>query len=297
MLLAIHAVDEACAYERPFREPALSLSYYRHWSDGLRRRWIGLDGDAVVGAGVLMVPSPTFAVGEVLVLPGARRRGLGTALLAAVTDAARDAGATSFFGHHHEESGAAFARAVGAVDDQREVAAELRLREAELPEPVLPPGFTLESWCGAVSDELVESYARARDAMSDAPDPAGFEYPPVDVAWVRKMEAAAAARGREIRATVALDDRGEVAAFTDLRVSAAPSPIATTDDSATAPWARRRGLATAVKLESLRRLRDARPDVELVRTVNAEENVGMRTVNARAGFVPVAVRTTSVVTV
>jgi hypothetical protein len=230
------------------------------------------------------------------VLPRARRRGLGTALLAAVSDGVREAGATSFFGHHHDESGAAFARAVGAVDDQREVAAELRLREAKLPEPVLPAGFRLVSWCGAAPDELVESYAVARDAMSDAPDPEGFEYPPTDVAWVREMEEAAAARGREIRATVALDERGEVAAFTDVRVSAPPSPIASTDDTATARWARRRGLSTAVKLESLRRLREARPDVELVRTVNAERNVGMRTVNTRAGFVPVAVRTTTVVT-
>jgi GNAT superfamily N-acetyltransferase len=296
VLLAIHTVEEACTYERPFREPSLSLAYYRHWSDGLRRRFIGLDGDAIVGAAVLMLPSPTFAIGEVLVLPDARRRGLGTALLAAVTDSVREAGAASFFGHHHDEAGAAFAQAVGAVDDQREVAAELRLREAALPEPALPTGWRLASWCGTAPDELVESYARARDAMGDAPDPAGFEFPPIDVAWVRAMEETAAARGREIWATVALDERDEVGAFTDVRVSVPPSPVAGTDDSATAPWARRRGLATAVKLESLRRLRDARPDVELVRTVNAEDNVGMRTVNTRAGFVPVAVRTTTVVT-
>ncbi len=295
VLLAIHAVEEACSYERPFREPSLSLAYYRHWSDGLRRRWIGLDGDEIVGAAVLMLPSPTFAVGEVIVLPGARRRGLGTALLAAVADAVRKAGGASFFGHHHDQAGAAFARAAGAVDDQREVAAELRLREADLSDPSLPPGFSLASWCGAAPDELLESYARARDAMGDAPDPAGFEFPAIDVDWVRAMEDAAAARGREIWVTVALDDRGEVAAFTDVRVSAPPSLVADTDDTATARWARRRGLATAVKLESLRRLRDARPDVELVRTVNAEDNVGMRTVNTRAGFVPVAVRTTAVV--
>ena len=114
------------------------------------------------------------------------------------------------------------------------------------------------------------------------------------VAWVRTMEATAVARNREIRATVAVDERGEVGAFTDVRVSPPPFPVATTDDSATVAWARRQGLATAVKRESLRLLRDERPDVEVVRTVNAEENIGMRTVNTRVGFVPTYIRTASI---
>jgi RimJ/RimL family protein N-acetyltransferase len=95
--------------------------------------------------------------------------------------------------------------------------------------------------------------------------------------------------------TVAVDGRGEVGAFTDVRTSPPPSPVAGTDDTATAPWARRRGLATAVKLESLRRLRAERPDVEVVRTMNAEGNVAMRAVNTRLGFVPCAYLTTAVV--
>ena len=40
-----------------------------------------------------------------------------------------------------------------------------------------------------------------------------------------------------------------------------------------------------MKLESLRRLRDERPDVESCRTMNAEHNVAMRAVNAKLGFV------------
>ena len=56
------------------------------------------------------------------------------------------------------------------------------------------------------------------------------------------------------------------------------------------------GLAYAVKLESLRRLRADRPDVEVVRTVNAEHNTAMRAVNTKAGFVPVATLTTTVLT-
>jgi hypothetical protein len=245
---------------------------------------------------VLMVPTPSFAQAEIFVRPDARRRGHGAALLAAVRAAAEEANAASFFAHHDDEAGAAFARAVGAVDDQRDITSELRLRDATLAEPEVPPGWRLVSWRGSVDDRLIESYARARAAIDDAPTPGDFVYDPVDVAWVRAMEATAAARGREIHATVALDDVGEVGAFTDVRTSAPPSPVASTDDTATVSHARRLGLATAVKLESLRLLRDTRPDVEVVRTLNAEHNTGMRAVNTAIGFIPVLVSTTTVLT-
>jgi hypothetical protein len=111
---------------------------------------------------------------------------------------------------------------------------------------------------------------------------------------LRRMEATAVARGRVSRVTVAVDANGVVGSFTDLRLSPAPSPISTTDDTATLAEVRGLGLAYAVKVESLRRLRDERPDVEVVRTVNAEHNVAMRAVNTKAGFVPTVIETTTV---
>jgi mycothiol synthase len=296
VLLAIHEIEASCSQLQPFREASLSLAYYRNWSDGIRRRFVVREGADIVGAAVLMLPMPSFVQAQILVRPDARRRGHGTALLDAVRGAARAAGATSFFAHHHDDAGAAFASAAGAVDDQRDVLSELRVREARLPEPFVPAGWRLVSWRGAAPDGMIESYARARAAIGDAPAPGGFVYDAIDVPWVRAMEATAAARGREIRATVAVDDAGEVGAFTDVRVSAPPSPVASTDDTATVPRVRRLGLATAVKRESLRLLRDERADVEILRTENAEENTAMRAVNAAVGFVPVVVSTTAVLT-
>jgi GNAT superfamily N-acetyltransferase len=296
LLLAIHEIEAACSPERPHRSAELSLAYYRHWPTGVQRRFVARLDDKIEGAAVLMLPSPTFVMAALFVRPGSRRRGLGTALLEALKNAAREENATSFFADHFDGSGAAFARAVGAVDAQREVASEVRLREVEIPEPVVPPGWRLVSWRGATPDELIESYARARNAVDDAPTPGGMEMGVTDAAWVRAMEETAVARGREIRATVAVDERGEVGAFTDVRVSPPPSAIATTDDSATVAWARRQGLATALKRESLRLLQVERPDVEVVRTVNAEENIGMRAVNTGVGFVPTYIRTATIVT-
>lgn len=291
-LLAIHRIEEACSHERRFRSPELSLAHYRVWSEGGRRWWLAGD----VGAAALMTVPPSFNYAQVLVRREARRRGIGTALLAAVVGSARAQSAASFFAHHADDAGAAFARRVGGVDGQRDVHSELRLRDADLPEPTLPDCWCLVSWSGAAPDELVESYAHARAAIDDAPTPGEMSMTPIDVAWVRQMEATAAARGRESRVTVAVDTAGLVGSFTDLRVSAPPCPVSTTDDTATIAGARGLGLAYAVKLESLRRLRAERADVEVVRTVNAEHNAAMRAVNTKAGFVPTATLTTTVLT-
>jgi mycothiol synthase len=291
-LLTIHRIEEACSHERPFRSPELSLAYYRVWSDGDRRWWLAGD----VGAAVLMTSPPSFNYAQVFVRPEARRQGIDAALLTEVVASARAQGLASFFAHHSDEAGAAFARRAGAVDDQRDVHAELRLRDALLPDPPLPDGWRFVSWSGAAPDELVESYSRARAAIDDAPAPGDMTMAPIDVAWVRRMEATAAARGRESRVTVAVDDDGLVGSFTDLRVSAPPCLFSTTDDTATIAAARGLGLAYAVKVESLRRLRAERPDVEVVRTVNAEHNIAMRAVNAKAGFVATTTLTTTVLT-
>ena len=291
-LRTIHRIEEACSHEHPFRSEELSLGFYRVWSDGDRRWWLAGD----VGAAVLMTTPPSFNYVQVLVRPEARRRGIGSALLERVVAAARADGVPSFFAHHADEAGAAFARHAGAVDDQRDVSSELRLREADLPEAPLPDGWRLRSWSGAAPDELVESYALARAAIDDAPAPGDMAMTPIDVAWVRRMEATAVARGRESRVTVAVGPGDVVGSFTDLRVSPAPCPIATTDDTATIAEARGLGLAYAVKVEALRRLRDERPDVEVVRTVNAEQNVAMRAVNTKVGFVPTVTETTTVLT-
>jgi mycothiol synthase len=291
-LRVIHRIEAACSPEQPFRSEELSLAYYRVWSDGERRWWLAGE----VGAAVLMTTPPSFNYVQVLVRPEARRQGIGTALLAEVAASARAQGIPSFFAHHFDEAGAAFARRAGAIDDQRDVHSEVRLREADLPEPPLPDGWRLLTWTGAAPEELVESYARARAAIDDAPTPGDMTMTPIDVDWVRRMEATAVARGRVSRVTVAVDASGVVGSFTDLRLSPPPSTLATTDDTATIAEARGLGLAYAVKVESLRRLRRARPDVEVVRTVNAEHNAAMRAVNTKVGFVPTVIETTTVLT-
>jgi mycothiol synthase len=293
-LLALHALEEACAPPgEPSRPPELSLARYRHSTADIRRHFFAEGDGSLLGAGALEIRGPSFAHVDLLVFPEHRRRGVGTALLEQLCAAARDAGASSVFGHHWSEDGAAFASHAGARADQRDIRAILDLRRADLPEPVVPAGWRLLTWIAAAPDELIDSYARARNAMDDAPTPGGVIFPTETAEDVRATEATAAKRGREVRVTVALDERNEVAAFTDLRATPG-EPAASTDDTAVAAWARGRGLGRAVKLESLRRLREDCPEVETVTTMNAELNAAMRHINTRVGFVPISTLTTAV---
>jgi GNAT superfamily N-acetyltransferase len=230
------------------------------------------------------------------VRPSFRRRGIGRALFETLVATARADGVGSFFGEHASREGAAFARAMGAVDDQRHVVSVLDLRNALLPERATPAGVELRSWVGAAPDELVESLVRARNAMADAPVPGDLEMPVWTIDEQRRDEERWIVRAMPQHVTVAVE-RGEVVALTGIRVpEALGSTLVHTDDTATVPHARRRGLALAVKLASLCRLRTERPDIERVATQNAMQNEAILAVNRELGFVPLLTLTSAVVT-
>lgn len=287
--------DEASPGE-PHRSRAEAEGYLRH-PPGAEARdyWIDEANGHCVGFAQLGVLEGSQAgYVAILVHPDARRRGSGTALLAAVREQAQARGAAKLFGDHATEAGARFAADAGASELQRVVRSLLRLPLTATSEAV--PGYRLQSWAGPAPDTLLDSYAAARNAINDAP---GFDEDPAvwTPAFVRDLETVVARRDREMRITVALDERGEVAAFTELRVTRTPGATASTEDTAVMPEHRRRGLARWVKVESLLRLQQDRPDVRLATTSNAEENRAMLELNRALGFVPVAVRTTSLLQV
>lgn len=273
-----------------------AIASYRNPGSAKRRHWLATEGGEAAGAAVLSRYGGSLVTGSVMVRRAFRRRGIGRSLFEAVVSAARADGAGSFFGEHASAEGAAFARAMGAVDDQQHVVSVLDLRTSALPSPSPPAGVELRSWVGATPSELLASFVQARNAMADAPVPGGQEMPAWTNAEQRRDEERQVARGTPQHVTVALAN-GEVLALTGIRVpDAADAQLAHTDDTATVPHARRRGLAVAVKLENLRVLRGARPGVERVATQNATHNEAMLAVNRKVGFVPVLTLTTAVVT-
>ena len=282
--------------DEPPRTLAETEAFLRHVPDAEERDyWIAESAGQCVGFALLAVMrgSPSGRA-ELLVHPAHRRRGHGTELLAAVRAQATERGAQKLVAGHATEPGSRFAAAVGARDDHREVRSLLRLPLADdhAPEPVA--GYALRSWIGPTPEPLLESYARARNAINDAPGSFDHERAVWDAALVRDLEASVERRDRDIRVTVALDDDHKVVAFTELRVSRKQGSIAGTEDTAVVAEHRRRGLARWVKAESLLQLQRDRPDVKFIGTMNAEENHPMRNLNRALGFSPVAVYTTCV---
>jgi GNAT superfamily N-acetyltransferase len=290
-LRAIYRIEDACDPGR-WDDEQHAAGYMRHPPGGqLRLHWLAFEGGDPVGMARLSVDDDsTLAWLHLGVAPDRRRRGAGSALFRAARQAAHG---RAIGGHHASTDGAAFARALGACGEQRDVRSELDLRGVTLPEPGLPPGYELRSWSGAAPDELVASFATARNAIDDAPQPDGQTLATWSVARLREYEHAIARRGREVRVAVVLAG-DEVVAFTELRVGPAPARTASTEDTATVADHRGRGLCRAVKLESLRLLRADHPGVETVSTLNAENNGPMRAINTKLGFVPVVTLTTAV---
>jgi GNAT superfamily N-acetyltransferase len=271
------------APEAPFESREDVVALLRHPPD-TSRAWLWAVGEPPHAfAELYSTPGNPTGFARVVVAVDARRRGIGRALLAAVCVRARDAGCELLAGAVGTPVGEEFVRAAGGTLGRRYLHSVLRL-PAGLPASPPPAGYRMLSWTGAVADDLLETYATARNAIHDAPVDEGVTLDEWTPATVRAAEESVAAQGRQLRITVALDPAGAVAAYTELRGSPEPGALARTEDTAVVRAHRGRGLATAVKVESLRLLMADRPDVALVTTMNAAENAGMLAVNRKVGF-------------
>jgi len=284
-LRRVYEVERACRPElnpgEPPRTEAETFAFHRFQPETHTSCLWTADG----GFAALYVHGPTAAFADVQVHPDRRRAGIGAALAEAVLERCRELEVVSLHSAWATPAGEAFARRFGGVDGQRLIHSVLDLRAAELPEPQLPDGWRVVTWFDHVPDEHLDAYVRARLAMDDAPTPADLDYPSASAHQVRASERSLRLREREMRLTVAQHESGEIGAFTELRVSRG-SAAGFTDDTGTVAAHRGRGLARAVKVASLRLLRDDHPELVVVTTTNAEENDVMRHINRTLGFAP-----------
>jgi mycothiol synthase len=273
----------------PIRSRHEAIAFYRYQpTTHTSCHWLA-DG----GGASLYVHGPRAAFLHLLVAPGVRRRGIGSVLLDQVLRRARELDVQAVRGSYATAAGAAFAAHFDAVAETLVVRSVLDLPGAELPEPRVPTGFRVLTWLGCVPDEHLSAYVDARAAMDDAPGPEEMDLPGWTAETVRASEASLARRQREMRLTVAMDNDGAIGSFTELRVSRG-SVLGFTDDTGTVAARRGLGLARAVKLESLRRLRTDHPEISVVSTSNAEENSAMRRLNESLGFQATVVVTSAV---
>ena len=260
----------------------LSEAGWIHWRrtaapDEHALHLVAVDGSEVVGVGVcglnLWTSSPGAAWCGVSVTGSHRRQGIGSELLDALLHALEEVGATRATGFvRFSEEGERWATARGW--ERKLTGPLIAVDPRTIPEASLPAGFYFapmaEAGPEAVYDAVVE-------AARDEPRPEPIDSIPYDdfiSEWSHPDV--------DFQVSTVVCEGDRVVAFTEMRLVGDRAQHGFTG---TRRDYRGRGLATAVKCVALRAA--ASRGVTRVTTSNAEENVSMRAVNRKLGFVPI----------
>ncbi|TKK78600.1 GNAT family N-acetyltransferase [Kribbella jiaozuonensis] len=240
---------------------------------------IAVDGPDVVGYSNLYLPEAGVAGARVRITvqvpPSYRERGIGTALLTAISAEAVTAGAGRLLAAVAEDS-KAFAEKRGFELGRRMSHAAADLREAR--EPVAPPaGLRLTTYAELEPRQVFDAEVQVRDD-----DPSGFSGGPAYDEWVKVSW-----NNPDIRRDLsfAVLDGDRVLSFVTTTADADRGVI-WSNLTGTIPSARGRGLAKVVKSHALAAARDA--GFVTASTGNDAGNLPMLAVNKWLGY-----RTTS----
>lgn len=257
-----------------------STYYARTW---LQAR---VDGE-VVGVAVLELPlteNTDVAWAELDVLPGHRRRGVGSALWHALVERARASGRTRVGGEVTVDVGRTgpaydFARALGAVAKHREdhLLAVLPVRPAEV-----HPGYDVVTWRGRCPDEHRDAYLTMRNQMN-ADVPTGELDLEPEVIDEQRLATAEERLTRAYDVRVAAARRRVDGAFGGYSLLLVPhgTDYGWQDDTLVMPEHRGHRLGAALKSANYAALPAS---VTTVHTWTAPDNTAMHRTNVAMGF-------------
>ncbi|WP_433055402.1 GNAT family N-acetyltransferase [Dactylosporangium sp. CS-033363] len=277
-------------YDMQFRVPP---------TRGPRRYFLARDGAEPVG--VVQVDLPRHdnldkAVIDINVHPDHRRRGIGRALFAHASAAARAEGRTGVFGFSPmTDASSGFAAAYGLTNGLLD--ARRRLVVADLDEAALDrmyadglakaAGYRLVHWGDTLPEEYVEDLA-ALDSSFLAESPMGeLEYEPenVDAARVRAQHAANTAWGwRRYETGLVHEASGRLVAWTAIKAARTIDWHAWQMITLVHPAHRGHRLGIVAKVANLRRMQAGEPAVTVIDTFNAADNSYMIAINEAMGF-------------
>lgn len=264
---------------------------------------VAVEGDRSVGAARLELPlrdNLHLADLELAVLPAARRRGVGSALLTEAERLAAAQGRTTVIAPVEEppallgrSPGRAFALRHGYTLGQTEVRRDIALpldaaRVAALAATCASyaDGYAVRTWRDRCPDDLLEDRAFLMRRMStDAPS-GGLDWQEEE--WdgprVRRREELTAAQGRTFWGAGAVHEAsGRLVAFTEVGMPRALPARAYQWETLVLSEHRGRRLGTLVKLACLGAVAADSPATRYVSTWNAEENAPMIAVNDALG--------------
>jgi GNAT superfamily N-acetyltransferase len=258
----------------------------QHYPGG-RRFLASRDGVAVGGGGVgrVYVYPPEFPGlwGNITVLPEHRRRGVGTAIYAAISEVAREAGKTLLIARTTSDrpESLEFLEHRGFIEHERMRVVRLPLEGAELPDLDPPPGIEITS-LEARPDVVPGVYAVAIEALPDIPGDAPVAPDTLDEFRVRDVDRESIPSGGFAVALETATDR--VVGYANLMLPPGTSRVAWHGMTAVARAWRGRGVARALKAATIAWA--AGHGLEALDTANDVENAPMRAVNRRLGYQP-----------
>jgi GNAT superfamily N-acetyltransferase len=262
-----------------------------HWADETypgNRRYLAEVGGQVVGVGTVerfhvYPPDHPDAFAYLAVVPEARRRGIGSALLVALSDGARAAGKTGLHLRTSEArpEGIAFLRHRGFIEVERARMVELRLAGLAPPQLEAPAGIVLTTLAER-PDLVVGVHALAVEAFADIPGDTPMAVGDLAEFRARDVDRPGIRPDAFMIATDASTD--EVVGYACLMFVPGSTTIAWHDMTAVRRAWRGRGLATLLKRATIAWA--LREGLTALVTGNDEDNAPMRAVNARLGYQP-----------
>jgi GNAT superfamily N-acetyltransferase len=270
------------------------------WGGEPREVWVvpGQDEGSVAGWYRLELPDKENldrAYLDLMVLPAARRQGIGRALLRHAAERTAAHG-RSLIGSFAREGtpGEAFARAAGAKAGLVDIRRVIELgqlpagRVSGLREKAgqAAVGYSVVSWAGPVPEEFIDQVAALYNALGDAPHDADSAPEVWDAQRIRERLNTSRGRYGTVLYTVAAqhDASGELAALTEVSVDSADPGWG--HQTITAVIRKHRGhrLGVLVKIAMMDLLATAEPRLERIVTWNTDSNQHMIAVNEALGY-------------
>lgn len=255
------------------------------WAAYLDGRLVGLENVVLLGH-----ENDQLGLVWMTVHPDHRRCGIGTEMLRNSVPVLRDLGRTQIEGWNVQQGGPgeAWATRLGFESADVTLTQGLSLDAADprLWDVPAPAGYHAVSWTSIAPDELVASYASARNAMHDAPvGDIVYQLPRWTVQRVRQGEHDTQVDGIEQRVVVAVHEPdGEVAGFTEVELRPNRKDRAVQGETAVLARHRGHGLGRYLKAQMAAWLRSDRPELRRVLTNTAASNTHMIRVNHQIGY-------------
>lgn len=293
--------NAANALTAPWRDPETPASmagYLRYgWDREPGVPYLGRVDGEVVAIGLLEVTERDnrhFAWFDLTVVPDRRRRGHGSAMLAhLVAEARRRGRTTAGMGADDHPALEGFAKHHGYDLAYVEVERRQYLERIDWPavtaayDAALPyaQDYTFERrGFPSPPGELAE-IAELTAAINDAPtDDLDLEDEVYTADRIRDYETAQLGRGHRMYRVVARHRDGHLAGHTVVGVESDRPGVGGQHDTAVAPGHRGHRLGLLLKVEMLRWLQEAEPDLDHVDTGNAGTNAHMIAVNELLGY-------------